>query len=273
MLELSGPRVGAFQIQGAGGGEVVTHREAVLEGRDEAEWLCGRPRVPAALDGEVELIELEGQAGSHHLHGAREVVDHRDGTGRTARVGLGVGAVIRLLLLEVGEEGRAGRQILLVGEKRKPVVEDLVRHALEAEIDRRVDLETATAFAFRVVGRASEDRLLAFLECRAEERELVGVEKLLLDLGDDVFRRPATDRCVDDPQGLLLGALRFSLGDPAFVRHLVDHLVAAIQGDLGSHPRVVQARVAHLDGEGGRLVDLQVLQRLCQELSAAVLTP
>src|SRR5690606_8331218 len=51
-------RVGAFQIHGAGGGEVVTHREAVLEGRDEAEWLCGRPRVPAALDGEVELVEL-----------------------------------------------------------------------------------------------------------------------------------------------------------------------------------------------------------------------
>jgi hypothetical protein len=133
-------------------------------------------------------------------------------------------------------------------------------------------LQPTAAAAVDVVGRASEDRLLALLVAVAQEGELGVVEHLTSDLGDHVVGLGASGWC-RPPERLRRWPVPPLLGDPLVLLHLVDHLLRRSSTDLGPRAGVVERRVADQNREGGGLLDLMSLSGLAKNSSAAVLTP
>ncbi len=249
----------------------MTHRVPVLERGDQAERLERGAGVAPALNRQVELRELEGKPGRHHLDRPGPVVHHGHGAGRRAGVGLGVvgDEVVGL----VGEDLLALGDVLLVRRKRKPRGEDLVCLLLQLEVDRGEHLEPTPTLTCDIVGGAAEDRLLPRLRRLAQEVELRAVEKLALDLGDDVVRLAPPQGSLDDSQWLIPGLGCLGLGDPTVLLHLADHLIAPLQRQLGATTGVVQRRVADQDGERGRLIDVELVHLLAEELLGGGLHP
>ena len=167
------------------------------------------------------------------------VVHHGQCPGGLAGVSLGVLGVVGQVLLVIVEETAARLEILFVGQEGKPLSEYPVGLFLETQVDGGEYLKTTTTLAGDIIGRTTEDRLLALLVGVPEKRELVVVEQLALHFGNHMVGLAATKRGVDDVEGLTGCPEGLGLRDPALFFHLGYHVVATRECDLGTTARVV----------------------------------
>ena len=167
------------------------------------------------------------------------VVHHGQGSGGLAGVSLGVLGVEGRVLLVVVEETAARLEVLFVGQEGKPLCKYPVGLLLETEVDGGEYLKTTTTLTGDIIGRTSEDRLLALIVAVPEKREPVVVQQLPLYFRNYMVGLAATKRGVDDAEGLTGRPDGLGLRDPALLFHLGYHVVATSECDLGTTTRVV----------------------------------
>ena len=168
-------------------------RDTAGERRGEDERLERRPGLPLALDGEVELALREARAADHREHPPVPGID--------------------------GDERRL-RPVLL----RQPLVDRIAGELLEAQVDGRVDLETA---AEHLAGSVVRDELSLHVLGKVLGRPANPGQVNLVGAG----QRPAARR------------LELLAGDQALAEHQREHRVSPLTRRGRARDRVVGRRV------------------------------
>ena len=218
----------AFNFDRAAGVPPGAQAAPLFQKGGQGDGFESRPGVAAALHRQVELLFGERQAGGHGQHRPGVVFDHGDGPGggpaRVRKVGSG---------------------------HRQPGAEDVVGLFLQFQIHGYENFQAAAAFAFRIMGGAAENSLLALDVVFAQKGEFGVVQQLAPHFGHHMVGRALESRRFFNDKRRFFGCGGGLEVHETGGGHGVDDVVPPFAGALRLAAWVVQAGVADGDHQGG----------------------